>query len=143
MLKLLHIFFAIVALGSNLTYPLWVRAAEREPEHRRFTLARIRLLDRHVAIPAYALLAVTGLALAVLGGIPLRTGWLASSIALYVSVAVLGLAVYAPLSQLRVARRCAQDPDLAVRTSRDTSANYWRKLSRTFRSARPERVRVP
>lgn len=103
MLRFLHVAVAVVAMGTNLTFPLWVRAAEREPEHLAFALERIRWLDRHVAIPGYALAAVTGVVLALLGGIPLTSGWLALAVAMYVAVAALGFAVYAPVSRSRLA----------------------------------------
>lgn len=102
-LRFAHIAVAVLAMGTNLTFPLWVRAAEREPEHLAFALERIRWLDRHVAIPGYALAAATGLALALLGGIPLTTGWLAAAIAIYLATAVIGFAVYAPTARARLA----------------------------------------
>lgn len=116
-LRFVHVAVAVVAMGTNLTFPLWVRAAEREPEHLAFALERIRWLDRNVAIPGYALAAVTGIALALLGGIPLTRGWLALAIALYVAVAALGFGVYAPLSRDRLA---------ALRRGGATDAAYLR-----------------
>lgn len=118
-LKLLHVLLAIVAVGANLTFPLWIRLAERDPAHLRFTLLGIRWLDRYVTIPTYGLLALTGLALAVLGAVPLTTGWLAVSIALYVGVAVLGFTVYRPVSGARLAALESGSPgDLAYRRAR-------------------------
>ena len=60
-LRLLHILLAIVAVGANLTYALWLRQAERDPAHLAYTIRGIRWIDRHVANPAYALLLLTGL----------------------------------------------------------------------------------
>lgn len=118
-LKLAHVLLAIVAVGANLTFPLWIRLAERDPAHLRFTLLGIRWLDRYVAIPAYGLLALTGLALAVLGGFPLTKAWLAVSIALYAGVAVLGFAVYRPVARARVAALDGgSSGDLAYRRAR-------------------------
>ena len=118
-LRLLHVVLAIVAVGANLTFPLWIRLAERDVAHLRFTLLGIRWLDRYVAIPAYGLLALTGLALAVLGAVPLTTAWLAVSIALYAGVAVLGFAVYRPVSRARLAALESGSPgDLAYRRAR-------------------------
>lgn len=101
-LLLVHLLAVIVALGTNITFPLWIGAAERDPVHLPFVLRRLRWLDRYVAIPGYAVAALTGLALAVLGGIPLTTGWLATSIAIYVAVAVIGFVVYRPVSRSRL-----------------------------------------
>lgn len=101
-LRFVHVACAALALGVNLSFPLWIRAAESEPDHLAFALERIRWLDRHVAIPGYGLAAVTGLLLALLGGIPLATGWLALSIAIYATTAAVGFAVYAPVARVRL-----------------------------------------
>lgn len=103
MLRLAHVAFAILAVGLNLGFPLWIRLAERQPQHLAFTLEGIRWLDRRVAIPAYGLTAASGLALAIAGGIPLSTPWLALATLVYVAVAVLGFAVYAPVARTRLA----------------------------------------
>lgn len=103
MLKLVHVALAVFAVGANLTYALWLRRAEREPEHLAYTIRGIRWIDRRFANPAYALLLITGLALAVLGGIPLTRGWLLASLALYVAAVALGLFVWAPLARRQLA----------------------------------------
>ncbi|HET8567502.1 MAG TPA: DUF2269 family protein [Candidatus Limnocylindria bacterium] len=102
-LRLVHIASVILALGTNLTFPLWVRAGERDPAHLPFVLRRVRLLDRFVAIPGYALAALSGLALALVGGIPLTSLWLSLSIAIYVLIALLGFGAYRPVSRARLA----------------------------------------
>ena len=67
-LRLLHILLAIVAVGANLTYALWLRQAERDPAHLAYTIRGIRWIDRHVANPAYAL------ALLLIGGLTYTAG---------------------------------------------------------------------
>lgn len=101
-LLFIHLLAVIVALGTNITFPLWIGAAERDPAHLSFALRRVRWLDRYVAIPGYAVAALTGLALALAGRIPLTTGWLAASIAIYLAVAVIGFGVYRPVSRARL-----------------------------------------
>ena len=61
LLKWLHVLAAIVALGANLTYGIWIAHASRHPEALSFTLRSIKLIDDRVANPAYGLLLVTGL----------------------------------------------------------------------------------
>lgn len=101
--RLLHIALATAAMGTNLSFPVWIHMAEREPDHLVFVLERIRWLDRHVVVPAYGLGAAAGLALVALRGIPLTTGWLAAAILIYVATAILGFAVYAPVARARLA----------------------------------------
>ena len=97
LLKLAHVLLAIVAIGANLIFALWLRLGEREPEHLPFTIRSIRAIDRRVGNPAYALLLVTGLAMALLGGIPLTQAWLLVAIAIYLAAAVLGYFVFGPV----------------------------------------------
>ena len=43
-LKTLHIFYAIVAVGLNTSYPVWQARAAREPEHTGYALRGIKFL---------------------------------------------------------------------------------------------------
>lgn len=97
LLKLVHILLAILAIGANLTYALWLRLGEREPEHLAYTIRAIRAIDRRVANPAYALLLVTGLGMALVSGIPLSQAWLLLAIAIYLAAAALGYFVFGPV----------------------------------------------
>lgn len=102
LLLYVHVLLAIAAFGTNLTYRPILRAGERDPEHLRFAIQLVRRLDRVIANPSYVLLAVTGVALAIVEGISFERGWLALAIGLYVVVAVLGIAVYAPATRRQV-----------------------------------------
>ncbi len=97
LLKLAHVLLAVIAIGANLTYALWLRLGEREPQHLPYTIRSIRAIDRRVANPAYALLLVTGAAMALTSGIPLTQAWLALAIAIYLAAAALGYLVFGPV----------------------------------------------
>jgi len=88
LLRFAHVLLAMIAVGANLTYALWLRIGERDPEHLAYTIRGIRAIDRRVANPAYALLLVTGLAMVVFSGVPLAQGWLVVALALYVAAAL-------------------------------------------------------
>jgi uncharacterized membrane protein len=103
LLKLVHVLLAIIALGGSLTFPIWRRRARSAPEEGAFTLRTIRWIDRRIVIPAYALQLVTGIALAIGGGIPLTTGWIALSLALYLFATVIGIAVLGPAGRRQLA----------------------------------------
>ena len=55
-LKFLHVLLAIVAVGFNATYAVWLARAAKEPEHEAFALRGVKFLDDRIANPAYALL---------------------------------------------------------------------------------------
>ena len=103
LLLLAHVLLALITIGGNLTNTLWLRLGEREPEHLAYTIRGIRAIDRGVANPAYALLFVTGIALVLVTGIPLTTGWLAVAIAIYVAAAILGYFVFGPVVRAELA----------------------------------------
>ena len=103
LLRAAHVLLGVIALGGSLTFPIWRRRAELAPDQLAFTLRTIRWIDRRVVIPAYALQLVTGVALALAGGIPLTAGWLVASVALYLGATAIGLAVLGPAGRRQLA----------------------------------------
>jgi uncharacterized membrane protein len=90
-LKFLHVLMAVVAVGFNASYGIWLRRAAREPEHAAHVLRGIKVLDDRFATPAYVLLLVLGVAMVLESGIGFSTFWIAASLVLY--VIVVGVAV--------------------------------------------------
>lgn len=95
-LKFLHILLAIIAVGFNATYAIWLTRAERDPRVAEYVLRGVKLLDDRIANPAYFLLLVSGLSMVVVAGYPLTTFWISSAIVLWVLAIGLGLLVYTP-----------------------------------------------
>ena len=60
-LKFVHVFAAIVAVGTNVTYGVWFAMARRSPDNEMFALRGIKFLDDRVANPAYAVLLIAGI----------------------------------------------------------------------------------
>jgi uncharacterized membrane protein len=96
LLKWLHVLAAIVAVGANVTYGIWIARASRNPEALPFTLRGIKLIDDRVANPAYGLLLVTGLLMMFTIGLPLTTPWLLTALVLFILVVLVGLLGYTP-----------------------------------------------
>ncbi len=103
LLKFVHVVLAIVAVGFNASYGIWLARAAREPQHLGHVLRGIKTLDDRFANPAYMLLLVTGLLTAVAGNIPFETFWIAASIGLWVVLVAGGLAIYTPTLRRQIA----------------------------------------
>jgi len=95
-LKWLHVLSAILAVGANATYGIWLARASRDPDNLPFTLKGIKLLDDRVANPAYGLLLITGLAMVFTAPLPLTTPWLLTALVLYGVLVLVGLFGYTP-----------------------------------------------
>jgi uncharacterized membrane protein len=94
---------AVVAVGFNASYGIWLARAAKEPEHALHVLRGVKILDDRFANPAYALLLVLGLAMVWEAGIPLNTFWIAASLVLYVVLVVLAVVGYTPALRQQVA----------------------------------------
>jgi uncharacterized membrane protein len=94
--KWLHILLAIIAIGANATYGVWLARAARSPEALPFTLRGVKIIDDRIANPAYGLLLVTGLINVFVGNWSLTTPWILAALVLYVLLVLLGLAGYTP-----------------------------------------------
>jgi uncharacterized membrane protein len=109
LLKLVHILAAITAVGANVTYSFWIRAAGRDRDRLVWTLNAIRRLDNTIANPAYVVLLVTGVFMVLAGAFSFETGWIAAAIALYVVLVVVGLTLYSPALKRQIAE-AERDP---------------------------------
>jgi uncharacterized membrane protein len=110
LLKFVHVLLAIFALGSNLTYGIWLGIAGGDRDRVAFALRGIKTVD-NAANLAYVLLLVTGLTLTFLGAIPLTTFWVAAALVLYAGVSIFSIAVFAPNSRRQVALLDTGGPD--------------------------------
>jgi uncharacterized membrane protein len=93
-LKWIHVLTAIVALGANITYIIWLTQANKSPDSLLFTLRTIKILDDRIANPAYVLSLLTGLGMVFVSGWSLTASWLLLSSVLYTLVVIIGLGGY-------------------------------------------------
>lgn len=103
-LKFVHVLLAMVAVGFNASYGIWLARAAKAPQATQSHVLRtIKFLDDRIANPAYGLLLLTGLLMIFSAGIPVRL-WIALSIGLWLVLIVVGLGVYTPTlrDQIRV-----------------------------------------
>jgi uncharacterized membrane protein len=102
-LKTLHILFAIVAVGFNISYGIWLARAAREPDHMGYALRGIKFLDDRVANPSYAGLLVVGIILVLIGPYEFTTFWVAVAIGLYLLMGGIALLAYSPTLKQQIA----------------------------------------
>ncbi len=114
-LKFIHILSAITAVGFSASYVVWIMRASANPEQLPYVLKGVRFLDSRFTNPAFLLLLVTGVSMALTIGYPFTTFWIAAAIILFVVVALLGALVYAPtFRRMRLAAENVQTPPAAL-----------------------------
>lgn len=87
----LHVVLAIIVLGSNLAYGIWL-AGGGQPQ----LLRGIKRLHDRVALPSFVLLGVTGVLLWARGPWDVTTPWVLISLVLYVVALAVAALGYAP-----------------------------------------------
>jgi uncharacterized membrane protein len=122
-LLLIHVLAAIVAVGANLTYAIWFRAAGSDQDRIVFVVRTVRMIDSRVANPAYIVLLVTGILMVLGGAFSFTTGWILAALVLYVATAVIGIAFFAPAirRQLAEAERGVTSASYRAAASRSTA----------------------
>ncbi|TMB98595.1 MAG: DUF2269 family protein [Chloroflexi bacterium] len=104
-IKFIHVLLAIVAVGFNASYGIWLaRSSTATQATQSHVLRTIKFLDDRFANPAYGLLLITGLLMAFSAGIPFSRLWLAAAIGLWLVLVFVGLGIYTPTlrDQIRV-----------------------------------------
>jgi uncharacterized membrane protein len=102
-LKTLHILFAIVAVGLNISYGIWQARAAREPVHMGYALRGIKFLDDRVANPSYGGLLIAGILLVVFGPWEFTQFWVYAAIALYLVMGTVAFFFYSPTLKRQIA----------------------------------------
>lgn len=103
MLKTVHILSSTLLFGTGLgtAFHGWMANRSGDADARRVVNRNVVLADWLFTTPAVIVQPVTGVWLAQLAGFPLTTGWLATSIALYLMVGACWLPVVGIQIQMR------------------------------------------
>ena len=100
--KFFHVLLAIIAVGVNASYGIWLTRASKEPNHELHVVRGIKFLDDRVANPAYAGLLITGLLGVRFGGYSFKLFWLKTGLGLYIALALVAALVYTPTLKKQV-----------------------------------------
>jgi hypothetical protein len=58
--KFLHVFSAMISVGANMSYGVWLMKGNKEKEHLLFSVKGIKFLDDFVANPCYFIALISG-----------------------------------------------------------------------------------
>ncbi|MDQ3987376.1 MAG: DUF2269 domain-containing protein [Actinomycetota bacterium] len=119
-LKFVHVLLAILAVGFNASYGIWLARVAKEPQHESHVLRGIKFLDDRFANPAYVLLLITGIAMVLEGDLEFSTFWIAAGLVLFVVLTVIALAVFTPTLRQQI----------AVVEAGETDTDEYRRLSK-------------
>jgi uncharacterized membrane protein len=124
LIKWLHVLAAIIAVGANATYGIWIARASRTPAMLPFTLRAIKFIDDRMANPSYGVLLLTGFGMAYVVGFSLLTPWILTSLLLYGAMGLVAAFGYTPAlkRQIEVLERDGFDsPSYKAVAARGTS----------------------
>ena len=95
-LKFIHIAAAITAVGANITYGVWNVRSQSDPVHLGFALKGIKFIDDRIANPAYGVVLLSGLIMAIWPWHFFHF-WIVAALILFIAMIVIAVAVYSPL----------------------------------------------
>ena len=103
LIKYPHVLAAIVAIGTNVTYGVWIGRASRDPAMLPFALRGVKMLDDRIANPAYGLLLLSGFAMTGVSRTPISTPWILTSLVLFVLTVLIALFGFTPTLKRQIA----------------------------------------
>ena len=121
--KTLHILFAIIAVGFNASYAIWLVRGQRDPAHLAFAVKGVKFMDDYIANPCYLLLLLSGLAMAFVVG---RWGfqrWIVAALVLWVILMGVGYRVYTPTLSKQIRTLAAEGADSPAYKALDRRQN--------------------
>jgi hypothetical protein len=103
-MKFIHVFSAIIAVGFNFSYIIWMVKGKMERDHLLFALKGVKFMDGKVANPCYGLIMISGLAMAYVADYNiLSVTWIFYPLILFGIMGVLAFALYSPNLKKQIA----------------------------------------
>ena len=107
----IHVLSAIVAVGYNATYAVWLARGSLDRAHLLFALRGIKFMDDRIANPAYGLLLLTGIAQVIISHRPWQEAWIEWAIGLWILLVVVAAAFYTPALKRQIQIVSERGPD--------------------------------
>lgn len=103
-MKFIHIFAAIIAVGFNFSYIVWMVKGKMEKEHLIFALRGVKFMDDKVANPCYGLVLISGFSMAYIADYNiLSVTWILYPLMLFGVMGILAFAIYSPTLKKQIA----------------------------------------
>jgi hypothetical protein len=113
-LKFIHVFSAIIAVGFNFSYIIWMVKGKIEKDHLLFALRGVKFMDGKVANPCYGLIMISGLTMAYIADYNIfSVTWIFYPLILFGIMGVLAFALYSPNLKKQIAILENQGDDTA------------------------------
>jgi hypothetical protein len=107
----IHVLCAVIALGANATYVVWLSRGRMQRDLLLFALRGIKFLDSRIANPAYGLLLLTGIAQVLISHRTFHQTWLEWAVLLWVVLAAIAYGMYSPGLRKQIALLETGTPD--------------------------------
>jgi uncharacterized membrane protein len=96
-IKFVHVFSVIIAVGFNFSYIVWMVKGKMEKEHLIFALRGIKFMDGKVANPCYGLILISGFSMAYIADYNiLSVTWIFYPLILFGIMGILAFGLYSP-----------------------------------------------
>jgi len=109
-----HILLAIVAVGANITFGVWIQRAMANRDSLPFALRTIKLINDRMANPAYGFLLITGFAMVLVSDLNFELLWISISIVLWLGLLLIGIFGYSPTLRKQIELAESVGPDDAA-----------------------------
>jgi uncharacterized membrane protein len=96
-IKFVHVFSVIIAVGFNFSYIVWMVKGKMEKEHLIFALRGIKFMDGKVANPCYGIILISGFSMAYIADYNiLSVTWIFYPLILFGIMGILAFGLYSP-----------------------------------------------
>ena len=109
--KWIHIALAMVVVGANVTYAIWIQRGTIHKESLPFALKGVKLIDDRISTPAYLLILLTGFLMVLNAEIPLTESWILTALVLWIALFLIGLFGFTPNLRKQIALAESEGPD--------------------------------
>lgn len=127
-LKTVHILSMVLLFGTGLgsAFYKWIADRSGDVRHIAVTNRHVVLADWCFTTPTVILQPISGVAMALMAGLPLTTPWIAASLVLY----CIAGACWLPVVWLQI--RMRNIAEQALESAQPLPAGYWRMARRWF-----------